>query len=585
MTISFSGLVSGLDTSSWVEAFVSVKQQKVTALQKEAATFTTTKATLTDTRSTVSSLRSALEKLTDAKFGGVFDLFSQNSVKSSNEEIFTAIADSTARKQNYDISVQQLATYSKAVSREPASSVADETTLLKNLGVKAGTFTAYVNGHKNTVTITEDDTLGDLSDRLAAFGVATNVDENGVLTFSAVNAEDSIHIGATTDTSNLTSLVGLERQEDGTYKSTSSVYKASVSSLLTAEDAGFNTVIKAGTFTIGNAEFTIGENTTLSSLISEINNRDDAQAYAYWDDATGKLSITSTKEGASYINIEAGTSNFTDVMGFTTSEWDEDGNLLASRMYTDTQTLGQNAIFTVNGTQMTSTSNTVTADISRIQGVTLTLNRANTEEDGQTTLKVSQDTDGLVDALKSFVTAYNNFVDKIDTVTASGADLHGESSLTSLKNTVRSYALGANESNGGAFKLLSDIGISTSSADSSNLGADTNSLSFDEDKFLKALQENPESVKALLSGDNSIFGMMEDTVEQSLKATVGFFDVKTTTLDNDIKKVNEKVTRQNKNIATYKAQLEKKFSAMENMIASMQQNYSSFLNYTSSTSS
>jgi len=585
MTISFSGLVSGLDTSSWVEALLSVKQQKVTTLQKEVAGYNTVKATLTDTRSTVSTLRGALEKLTDAKFGGVFDLFSQNMVKSSNEEIFTAVADSTARKQNYDISVQQLATFSKAVSREPASSVADDTTSLKNLGVKAGTFTAYVNGHKNTITINEDYTLGDLKQALEGFGVNTEVGADGVLKFSAANSGDTIHIGATTDTSNLTSLIGLERQEDGTYKSTSSVYKASIASVLTSEDAGFNQVIKAGTFTIGDAEFTITENTTLSSLISEINNRDDAQAYAYWDDAAGKLSITSTREGASYINIEAGTSNFTDVMGFTTSEWDEDGNILASRMYTDTQTLGKNAIFTVNGTQMTSTSNTVTADISRIQGVTLTLNRASTEEDGQTSLKVSQDTDGLVDALKSFVSAYNNFVDKIDTVTANGADLHGESTLTSLKNTVRSYAVGSNSSNGGVFKLLSEIGISTSSADAGNLNADTNSLTFDEDKFLKAIQENPDSVRALLSGDNSIFGMMEDAVEQSLKATVGFFDVKTSTLDKNIKNVNEKVTKQNKNISSYKAQLEKKFSAMENMIASMQQNYSSFLNYGATSSS
>ena len=33
MTISFSGLASGLDTSSWVEALVSVKKQEVTALE------------------------------------------------------------------------------------------------------------------------------------------------------------------------------------------------------------------------------------------------------------------------------------------------------------------------------------------------------------------------------------------------------------------------------------------------------------------------------------------------------------------------------------------------------------------------
>ena len=35
MTISFSGLASGLDTSGWVEALVSVKQLAVTSLQTE----------------------------------------------------------------------------------------------------------------------------------------------------------------------------------------------------------------------------------------------------------------------------------------------------------------------------------------------------------------------------------------------------------------------------------------------------------------------------------------------------------------------------------------------------------------------
>ena len=109
--------------------------------------------------------------------------------------------------------------------------------------------------------------------------------------------------------------------------STNSLFKANISTKLTAENSGFNERITAGTFTIGNATFTIDENTTLSSLIADINKNEEAQATAYWDDATGKLSITSKIEGASYINIEAGTSNFTDVMGFTTTEFDENGNV------------------------------------------------------------------------------------------------------------------------------------------------------------------------------------------------------------------------------------------------------------------
>ena len=577
MTISFSGLVSGLDTSSWVEALVSVKQQKVTALETDLKDLQTVKTTLNDTRSVFSTLRSAIEKLTDAKFGGTFDLFGQNSVTSSNEEIFTATVTSNAVRQNYDITVQQLATYTKASSKAAASAVADDDTVLSNLGISEGTLTAYVNGQKYTVNIEDTDTLGDFKAQLAGFGIKAEVDESGVLKLSAQNEGDTINIGATTDSSNMASLIGLAQQEDGTYASTNSLYKASVATKLTAEDSGFNQQIKAGTFTIGDATFTIDENTTLSSIISQINNSDEAQAYAYWDDATGKLSITSTKEGASYINIEAGTSNFTDVMGLTTSEWDDEGNLVSSKMYTEAQTLGQNAIFTVNGTQMVSTSNTITSDISRIDGVTLTLKRASKEEDGNTTLSVTQDTSQLVEAVNSFITAYNDAIAKVEEVTASGADLHGETSLTSLRNTLRNYANSSNTTNGGLYKLLSDIGISTSAADGNNLSTDTYTLTLDEDKFLKALQENPDSVKSLLAGDNGVLSMMESAVEQSLSATTGYFDVKTSTLDSDISKMEEKITKQNTSIENYRSRLETQFYQMEMAIAQMQQNYSSFL--------
>ena len=66
MTISFSGLISGLDTSSWVEALVSVKQEKLTALEADLEDLQGVKTTLSDTRSAFSTLRSALEKLSDA---------------------------------------------------------------------------------------------------------------------------------------------------------------------------------------------------------------------------------------------------------------------------------------------------------------------------------------------------------------------------------------------------------------------------------------------------------------------------------------------------------------------------------------
>lgn len=577
MSISFSGLASGLDTSGWVEALVSVKQEKITTLRADLTDVQKVKSTLSDTRSVFNNLRTALEKLTDTKFGGTFDLFSKNTAKSSNEDIFTATAVNGAIRQNYDISVQQLATCTKATSKDAVSAVADDNTILTNMGITKGSLTVYVDGVKTAIEIEEDDTLGDLKSQLAAAGIKADVSESGILTLTAYNEGESVNIGATTDTSNFVSLTGLTKQEDGNYVSTNSLFKANVSSKLTTADSGFNTQITEGTFSIGDATFTITKDTTLSSLISEINNNKDAQATAYWDDTTGKLSITSTKEGASYISIEAGTSNFTDVMGLTEAITDSEGNVTGSRMFTDAQILGQNAMLTINGTNIISTSNTVSSDVSRIEGVTLNLKNVSTEEDKTTKLEVSQNTDDLVKAVKEFIEAYNKTMNKVDEVTATGADLARESSLSSLKNTLRTYANGSNDANGGVYRLLSQIGISTGQADGNSLSSDITSLEFDEDTFLKALEENPESVESLLAGENGIFNMMEKTVEQSLSAVSGFFDIKQSTLDDDIKKIEEKITKQNSKIATYKSQLEAKFHAMELTIAQMQQNYSSFL--------
>lgn len=577
MSISFSGLASGLDTSGWVEALVSVKQEKVTALQADLALIKTSKGTLTDTRASFNSLRTALEKITDKKFGGTFDLFSKNTAKSSDETIFKATAGADASRQDYDITVQQLATFTKAVSKNSASAVADDSTKLANIGIKEGTLTVYVNGAKTAINIEKDDTLGDLKSQLASAGIKTEVDENGVLKLTAYNEGDKINIGSTTDKSNLVSLIGLSRQDDGSYLSTNSLYKASTASVLTSENSGFREKITEGTFTIGDATFEINEKTTLSSLISQINNSEEAQATAHWDDATGKLVVTSKKEGASYINIEAGTSNFTDVMGLTTTERDADGNIISSRMYTESQELGKNALLTINGTTITSTSNTVNSDVSRIEGLTLNLKGVSTEEETSTRLEVSQETAGLTEAIEGFISAYNNALSKVEEVTANGADLHGESSLTSLTRTLRSYANGSNTSNGGAYKLLSQIGISTGEADGNNLSSSTYALEFDKETFLKALEEDPESVESILAGENGVLTMMENTVEQSLKAAVGFFDIKQGTLDSDITKMEEKIVKQNQRIETYRSQLQDKFSNMELVIAQMQQNYSSFL--------
>ena len=120
--------------------------------------------------------------------------------------------------------------------------------------------------------------------------------------------------------------------------------------------------------------FTIDGNTSLYSIISQINASESSNATASWDSVDGKLVIKSRTTGSSFINIEAGTSNFTDIMGYTTTEVDgATGAVVAKRLDVNTQDVGDNAIFTINGTTYSSTSNTIKSDISRITGVTVNL--------------------------------------------------------------------------------------------------------------------------------------------------------------------------------------------------------------------
>lgn len=145
VTISFSGLASGLDTSSWIQSLVALKQAKVTTLQEERETVLLSKDTLNSIKSFFSSFRSTIEKITDSKFHiASMDLFAQNIATSANLEVFTATATTDADEGEYNVRVDKLATNTNAISDYRYLTTIVETTTatldskLKDIGVKAG---------------------------------------------------------------------------------------------------------------------------------------------------------------------------------------------------------------------------------------------------------------------------------------------------------------------------------------------------------------------------------------------------------------------------------------------------------------
>ena len=458
-----------------------------------------------------------------------------------------------------------------------AANYADDSTKLSDVNISSGSLSIFKDGQKSVIQVDAEETFGELRTRVNASVSGVDLKfENGILTFFATDGS-SFEIGTTTDTSNLTGVAGLTKQEDGTVASSREMYKVNQNSVLT--QSGLFTLgdVTEGTFTIGNAVFTINKDTTMNSLISQINSSEDSNATAYWDSIDGRLVITSRATGESLINIEAGTSNFTDIMGFTTSETKADGSVI-KRLAVDNQTLGSNASFTINGTRYTSTSNTVTSDISRIEGVTLNLK--DVTESGTVTLTIEKDKEVVADAIEDVINAYNELMSNVNDAISIEGDLHSETTLKLIRTQLRNLMTGSGFANA-TFRNLDSIGISFEAASGTNVDTENiDTLYFDKEKFLEAYAESPSDMKDFLVGDEAhpgVLSKVEELIESTLASVTGYFDSADNSFETKIKRIDDQISRQTRAVERYRIQLESKFQSMDMLIANMQNQYSSFL--------
>ncbi len=448
---------------------------------------------------------------------------------------------------------------------------ADYNTKLSLLNISDGKLTLYRNGEKAEIEVNSEQTFGDLRSKIAAkFSDVNLTFDNGSLKIAS--SKGNVVVGTTTDTSNFAAITGMSTNSAGESVSSRALYRVNNNSKIMDSGLFVRGNVTAGTFKVGDATVTIDNNTTLDDIISQINYSDDSQATAFWDSIDGKFVIKSKKAGASLINIEAGTSNFTDIMGLTSTE---NG---AKVLNTEAQELGKNAVFTINGTRFTSTSNTVDSSVSRIQGVTINLKDVSNGE--TVTLTIEKDKETVATAVSDIVDAYNELIENIDKEVARGANLSNESTLKLIRNQIRSL-MTSSISNSGSFKNLASIGISLSAAASGNIRTDNiNTLSFNKDKFLESFQADFSSVKSLLVGTENNLGILsqvEEVLEQALGGVTGYFASAEKSYSKKISNLDDKIDKANKAADRYKVRLEAKFKAMDMLISKFQNQYSSFL--------
>ena len=450
---------------------------------------------------------------------------------------------------------------------------ADLSTKLSLVNISSGSFAIYRDGQKANIQLDENETFTDLRSKIStAFNDVDLTFEDGKLRIFSKTDGVEVTAGSSVDTSNIASVLGLS-SKDGVVTSARELYRVNTTS--TIMDSGLFRLgdVTAGSFIVGGATFEINDKTTINDIISQINASEAANASAYWDSVDGKMVISSRTSGAAFINIEKGTSNFTDIMGFTTTD---DAGVV--RLNTSAQDLGSNAKFSINGTDYTSTSNTVTSDISRIKGVTLNLKEIS--NGGTVTVTISKDTDKVSDAIANIVDSYNELIENVDKQLSSTGNLSDQSTLKIIRNQLRTLMTSSAYGNS-TFKNLDAVGIGYDAASGNNISTENiNKLSFDKDKFAEAYAKDPEALKSLLvgtDGDMGIFSRVENVVESALKSVTGYFASADTSYANEIKKYTTKIQKANSEVSRYKSRLENKFQSMDMIISNMKNQYNSFL--------
>jgi len=266
---------------------------------------------------------------------------------------------------------------------------------------------------------------------------------------------------------------------------------ATTSSAYSDEVASGSTPIATGTVSIqvGSAAavpITVdGTNDTLAGLAQSINAANIGVSASLISDANGtRLAVVSNTSGAPgnlTISGTAGLPAFTQAAA------------------------GANAVLTVDGVPISSTSNTVAG---AIPGVTLNLSSPG----AAVSLTVGPDVSGQEAAINTFVGAYNTVIGdlntqfSIDSTTGDAGPLASDSTISLAQSAILSSSSFAMNANGGV-NSLADLGITMN---------DDGTLSVNTTQLGGALQSNPSAVQSFFQATN--VGSFGANLETSLTA-------------------------------------------------------------------
>jgi len=236
---------------------------------------------------------------------------------------------------------------------------------------------------------------------------------------------------------------------------------------LIADIDGYNTWTSGDTITIegadhdgvgvGPTDFTITSTSTMDDLLDAIETAFGSDVNAYVD-GDGAIVVEDNQAGTSNLalTLTPAVDDGNSTLGF--------GSFASSTVRQRQITEGLDAQITLDGVSVTRSTNQITDVIS---GVTLDL--VNEDEDAEITLNITRDYDGVKEMIGEFISSYNDVISYVnaqhvvtqnDDESVDTPPLFGDSSLLSVKSSIRDVVLSQVAGLESSFDRLSYIGIS-----------------------------------------------------------------------------------------------------------------------------
>ncbi len=197
----------------------------------------------------------------------------------------------------------------------------------------------------------------------------------------------------------------------------------------------------------------------------------------------------------------------------------------------------------------------------------VTINLSGTSDD-PIEVSVSEDTDAIVEDLNTFVSGYNDVINRLDELTQFDSEsneravLFGDSTVNVIQSRLRNLITQRVPDAVPGFDRLTFVGVSFESG---------GRLAFDEQRFRDVLAENPEAIEALFTdSENGIGKQFDEALDNLTRSFDGTIARKDTLLGGREDLLEDRITALQEQLERKRTRLERQFQGLESSLAGLQ---------------